>query len=97
MTGGVDRDKLRGHGPIAAVEWRRTGPPPSTGGADTRRLVGRSTPDPRSRCVVRVGLPTQLKFTAGSDSQGNLLGAQRNRAVLVEDDVDVTSDLVVNP
>lgn len=40
---------------------------------------------------------TQLRFTPGGDSHGNTLSAQPNRAVLLEDGVDRTNQIVVNP
>ena len=46
---------------------------------------------------VRVHGLTQLKFTAGSDSGGNLYPALADQAVLLDNGVDVTSQIVVNP
>jgi hypothetical protein len=46
---------------------------------------------------VRVAGLTQLKFTDGSDSAGQILPAASNRGVLVENGADVTSQVVVNP
>ncbi|WP_148218225.1 family 16 glycosylhydrolase [Opitutus terrae] len=46
---------------------------------------------------VQVSGVSQLKFTAGSDSHGRELAAQRNRAVLMQDGQDVTARVVVNP
>lgn len=46
---------------------------------------------------VQVSGLTQLKFTAGSDSAGNTLTAQVNHAVLLQNDLNVTSQIVVNP
>jgi hypothetical protein len=47
--------------------------------------------------VVQVSGITQLKFMAGSDSSGNTLPAQANKAVLQQNGVDVTTQIVVNP
>ncbi|HWA88173.1 MAG TPA: PQQ-binding-like beta-propeller repeat protein [Opitutus sp.] len=47
--------------------------------------------------AVQVSGLTQLQFTAGSDSQGNVLPAQANRAVLEQQGEDVTSQVVHNP
>ncbi|MSU71480.1 MAG: hypothetical protein EXS43_03935 [Opitutus sp.] len=46
---------------------------------------------------VQVSGITQLKFTAGSDSHGNLLGAKTNQAVLQQNGADVTAQIVVKP
>lgn len=46
---------------------------------------------------VQVSGITQLKFTAGSDSRGNLLGAKTNQAVLQQNGADVTAQIVVKP
>jgi len=46
---------------------------------------------------VNVSGLTQLKFTAGGDSHGKSLSAKMNRAVLLENGVDVTTPVVVNP
>lgn len=48
-------------------------------------------------CAVQVSGLTKLQFTDGTDSHGHLLPAQANRAVLRQDGVDVTSQIVVNP
>ena len=46
---------------------------------------------------VKVSGLTQLKFTAGSDSHGNLLAAKSNQGVLLQNGVDVTAQIVVSP
>ncbi|HVU25953.1 MAG TPA: matrixin family metalloprotease [Opitutus sp.] len=46
---------------------------------------------------VQVSGITQLKFTAGGNSGGDTLPAQHNQAVLEQDGVDVTAQIVVNP
>ncbi|HWL14688.1 MAG TPA: endo-1,4-beta-xylanase [Opitutus sp.] len=46
---------------------------------------------------VQVSGLTKLNFTAGSDSAGRRIEAQNNQAVLQQDGVDVTSQVVVNP
>jgi len=47
--------------------------------------------------AVQVSGLTQLKFTAGSDSQGNLLAAKTNQGILLQNGADVTAQIVVNP
>jgi hypothetical protein len=46
---------------------------------------------------VQVSGMAQLKFTAGSDSHGNVIAAKPNRAVLQHDGVDVTAQTAINP
>jgi hypothetical protein len=46
---------------------------------------------------MQVGGITQLKFTAGTDSNGKPLSAKNNRAVLQQNGADVTGQIVVNP
>lgn len=46
---------------------------------------------------VQVGGLTKLKFTNGTDSHGNMLPAQSNKAVLRQEGKDVTASVVVNP
>ncbi len=46
---------------------------------------------------VKVSGLTQLKFTGGGDSHGNTLSAKTSRAVLQQNGVDVTAQVVVNP
>ncbi|HVU22691.1 MAG TPA: hypothetical protein VHE13_01110 [Opitutus sp.] len=50
-----------------------------------------------SATVTTVRGLTRLQFTAGSDSQGGLLPAQPNAAVLLQDGVDVTRQIAANP
>ncbi|HWA84881.1 MAG TPA: immunoglobulin domain-containing protein [Opitutus sp.] len=59
-------------------------------------ITGGNLAQANGRAVQVSGL-TQLKFQDGSDSAGNLLPAQANRAKLEQDGVDVTSQIVVNP
>jgi len=40
---------------------------------------------------------SQLRFVDGTDSHGNLRPAQRNLGVLQDGEVNVTSQIVVNP
>jgi hypothetical protein len=47
--------------------------------------------------AVQVSGLTKLKFTNGTDSHGSVLPAARNRAVLEQNGVDVTTQVVVNP
>ncbi len=61
------------------------------------RITGGSLLQSNGRAVQVNGI-SQLKFTAGSDSHGNLYPpAQSNRARLEQNGVDVTSQIVVNP
>jgi hypothetical protein len=46
---------------------------------------------------VKVSGLTQLKFTAGQDSNGNVLSAKTSRGVLQQNGFDVTAQVVVNP
>ena len=46
---------------------------------------------------VQVSEIMQLKFTAGSDCHGNLLGAKTNQTVLQQNGADVTAQIVVKP
>ncbi|ACB77889.1 NHL repeat containing protein [Opitutus terrae PB90-1] len=46
---------------------------------------------------VQVSGITQLQFRDGSDSHGNALPAQKNKAVLTEDGIDVTAQIVIGP
>jgi hypothetical protein len=46
---------------------------------------------------VQVSGVTQLKFTAGQDSNGNALPSQTNKAILQQGGTDVTAAIVVNP
>jgi len=46
---------------------------------------------------VKVAGLTQLKFTAGSTSNNVALSAKTNKAVLLQNGVDVTAQIVVNP
>ena len=66
------------------------------GSASDVRITGGSLNQLNSRAVEVSGI-TQLRFTAGQDSHGNTLTAQANQARLVENGVDVTSRIVVNP
>ncbi|MBA3848656.1 MAG: hypothetical protein C0502_01515 [Opitutus sp.] len=66
------------------------------GSAGDVRIAGGELLQPNSRAVQVSGI-TQLRFTAGGDSHGNLLPAKNNRARLEESGIDVTSRIVVNP
>jgi hypothetical protein len=50
-----------------------------------------------NRQPVQVSGITQLRFTDGSDSHGNLLPAQTNQALLRQNGIDVTKQLVSGP
>ena len=66
------------------------------GSSSDVRVTGGDLLQPNAQPVKVSGI-TQLKFTAGSDSQGNLLPAKTNRAVLMQNGADVTAQVVVNP
>ncbi len=66
------------------------------GSAGDARITGGSLLQANGQPVQVTGV-TQLKFTSGQDSGGNVLPAQANRAVLQQNGVDVTTTLVVNP
>ncbi len=66
------------------------------GGAGDVRIAGGSLQQP-NRKAVRVEGIARLKFTDGTDSHGNLLPAQTSAAVLEQDGVDITAQVVVNP
>lgn len=66
------------------------------GSASNTRITGGDLLQANGAAVQVSGI-TQLVFADGSDSHGNLLPAQRNRAVLQENSVDVTATIVVNP
>jgi hypothetical protein len=68
-----------------------------TGGAtDDVRITGGNLLQANGQ-AVQVGGLTQLKFTDGTDSRGNILPAQANRGILQNYDTDVTAQTVVNP
>lgn len=60
------------------------------------RVTGGSLYQPNGK-PVQVGGLTQLRFTAGCDSHGLTLAAQQNRATLMQNGLDVTAQVVVNP
>ncbi|HVU22637.1 MAG TPA: hypothetical protein VHE13_00835, partial [Opitutus sp.] len=60
------------------------------------RITGGDLRQSNGKPVQVHGL-TQLKFTAGGDSGGNLYPAQTNQAVLQDGGVDVAPQIVVNP
>ncbi|HYP18234.1 MAG TPA: hypothetical protein VEQ65_13560, partial [Opitutus sp.] len=66
------------------------------GSAADARITGGDLLQTNGQPVQVSGL-SQLKFTAGGDSHGNPLAAQANQAVLQQDGVNVTSQIVVNP
>ncbi|HVU25414.1 MAG TPA: immunoglobulin domain-containing protein [Opitutus sp.] len=67
-----------------------------TGGVTDARITGGDLAQDNGRPVAVSGLTT-LRFTAGSDSHGKLYSARANQAVLEQDGVNVTSEIVVNP
>jgi len=67
------------------------------GSSPDTRITGGDLLQANSQPVKVSGL-TQLKFTAGSTSHGSAdLPAQTNKAVLMQNGVDVTTQIVVNP
>jgi hypothetical protein len=66
------------------------------GAAGNTRITGGDLLQDNGAAVQVSGI-TQLVFANGSDSHGNPLPAQNNRAVLQQDGVDVTTAIVVNP
>ena len=64
------------------------------GSSPDTRITGGDLSQPNGQPVKVSGL-TQLKFTAGSDSNGNLLVLKANAATLRQNGVDVTAQLVV--
>ncbi len=66
------------------------------GSSSDTRITGGDLLQANSQPVQVAGL-TQLKFTAGTDSGGNLLAAKNNQAVLKQNGTDVTATIVVNP
>ena len=60
------------------------------------RITGGDLAQDNGRPVQVSGL-THLEFTAGSDSGGNVLPAKTNRAMLEQDGMDVTAQLVGGP
>lgn len=66
------------------------------GSAPDARITGGDLYQENGAAVEVSGL-TQLKFTPGTDSHRNELPAKANRAVLLQNGQDVTSQIVVNP
>ena len=60
------------------------------------RIAGGSLYQTNSKSIQVSGI-SQLKFVDGTDSHGRLVPAKPNRARLVQDGVDVTAQIVVNP
>ena len=67
-----------------------------TGSVSDARITGGDLLQDNGQPVEVSGI-AQLKFVDGSTSHGELLPAQANQAVLEEDGVDVTEQIVVNP
>ncbi|HWA88174.1 MAG TPA: S8 family serine peptidase [Opitutus sp.] len=63
------------------------------GAASDVRITGGDLSQPNGAAVQVAGI-TQLRFTAGTDSQGHVLPAQSNHALLEENGADVTSKIV---
>jgi len=66
------------------------------GSSSDTRITGGDLAQVNGQPVKVAGL-TQLKFTAGGTSNNAALPAQTNKAVLLRNGVDVTSQVVVNP
>jgi sugar lactone lactonase YvrE len=66
------------------------------GSSPDTRITGGDLLQANSQPVKVAGL-TRLNFTAGSDSHGHLFSAKNNRGTLMQDGVDVTAQVVVNP
>jgi hypothetical protein len=66
------------------------------GAVTNANITGGDLFQPNSQPVQVNGI-TQLKFIAGTTSHGDTLPAQQNRGVLIEDGVNVTNAIVVNP
>jgi hypothetical protein len=81
-------------GDVAAFDAAR--PMIRVGSAADVRITGGDLLQDNKASVTVSGL-TNVVFSAGSDSHGNIVQAQRNRAVLRENGVDVTAKLVTNP
>jgi hypothetical protein len=81
-------------GDIAAFDAAK--PMIRVGSAADVRITGGDLLQENKAAVAVSGL-TNVVFSAGSDSHGNIVQAQRNRAVLRENGVDVTAKLVTNP
>lgn len=66
------------------------------GSASDARITGGNLLQANGQPVQVTGV-TQLKFTSGQDSGGNILPAQANQSVLQQDGLNVTAAIVVNP
>ena len=66
------------------------------GSSPDTRITGGDLLQANGKPVQVSGL-TQLKFTAGSTSNGGALNAQTNKGVLMQGGTDVTAQVVVNP
>lgn len=63
---------------------------------DETRITGGDLAQPNGQPLAVAGL-TQLKFTQGSDSRGNILPAKFNQGILRNNGANVTAQIVVNP
>ena len=96
---GVDAPGVAFQGPVYIGNIDANGsatPMIIVGSTSDARIAGGNLLQTNAEPVQVSGL-THLVFTAGSDSQGNVLPAQDNRAVLEDNGQDVTSQIVVNP
>jgi len=66
------------------------------GSASDTRITGGNLMQSNSQPIKVSGI-TQLKFVDGTTSEGVLLPAQSNQAILRQDGADVTAQIVVNP
>lgn len=82
---------------ISDINGNATAQPVFELGASTDvRITGGDLAQANGLAVSVSGI-TQMRFVDGTKSSGALLPAQSNRAVLMEDGVDVTNQIVVNP
>ncbi len=76
--------------------WDAATPVIRLGSASDTRINGGDLLQSNGRAVQVSGI-TRLKFVANTDSHGNPQAAKTNQAVLQQNGVDVTSQIVVNP
>jgi len=83
-------------GDINAMSEATPGLRIGSAGVEATRITGGDLLQDNGRAVQVSGV-TQLHFRNGSDSHGNLFAAKTNRAQLLQNGVDVTAQIVVNP
>jgi hypothetical protein len=67
------------------------------GSCADRTLIAGGDLQQANNTAVKVAGLTRLEFVAGATSGGDVLPAQTNKGTLMQDGVDVTSTIVVNP